>query len=242
MNLKKIIFYIFIILSIFIIYKIAFKNKINYVALGDSLAEGRNSYDEISYGYSDYLADYLDGFNKLNTYVNGYSKDKNKINNIIDDIENNRNISYNDKKINIRNILREANLVTLSVGIIDLLDGISIEDIKNKGLINQRVDEITLNFEKLIIELKKYSKNQIIVVGFYNPFPYLVDYKEDIDIMIKYLNKKYEEICKMNNVDFVDIFYSFDGRVDYLPNPLSINPNTFGYNAIFENVIKYIDI
>ena len=46
---------------VFVIYNI-FKennNKIYYIALGDSIAEGMNPYGNIGYSYSDYIKDYL---------------------------------------------------------------------------------------------------------------------------------------------------------------------------------------
>ena len=58
MKLKKTIFYLFIIISIFLIYKFTFNNNVNYVALGDDLAKGINSYGHVSYGYFDYIYDY----------------------------------------------------------------------------------------------------------------------------------------------------------------------------------------
>ena len=242
MKLKKIIFYICILVSIFAIYKLTFKNKINYVSLGDSLAEGRNSYGEIVYGYSDYIADYLKDFNKLNSYVNGFAKSGYKIKDIIDDIENNRIIHYENTNINIRNVLRESNLVTLSIGYNDLIDKININNLEDKKSVKNKIDKISLDFERLLILLKKYAKNQIIVIGYYNSFPYLNTHKSDIDEVIKYFNERYLQICKKHNVQFTDIFNSFDGRIDYLPNPISRNPNTFGYNKIFESVKKYISI
>ena len=45
------------LIAVFAIYKIFIQesNKIYYIALGDSVAEGMNSYGEIVYGYPDYF-------------------------------------------------------------------------------------------------------------------------------------------------------------------------------------------
>ena len=49
-------------------------NKMIYIALGDSVAEGRNPYGEINYGYTDFIADDLKSKNKLDRYTKKYTK------------------------------------------------------------------------------------------------------------------------------------------------------------------------
>ena len=70
MKLKKTIFYLFIIISIFLIYKFTFNNNVNYVALGDDLAKGINSYGHVSYGYFDYIYDYYNNLNRIGIGIN----------------------------------------------------------------------------------------------------------------------------------------------------------------------------
>ena len=59
MKYKKLIISILVFLSIFLIYVFANDKRMNYIALGDSLAAGQNPYGQISYGYADYISNYL---------------------------------------------------------------------------------------------------------------------------------------------------------------------------------------
>ena len=60
---------LFISGSVFLIYNRTYTLKINYVALGDSVAAGRNPYGVDDYGYTDYVKDYLQKNDKLNNYI-----------------------------------------------------------------------------------------------------------------------------------------------------------------------------
>ena len=241
MNLKKFIFYCFVVLLVFIIYKCFSDNKINYVALGDSLAEGRNPYGDIDYGYTDYIADYFRLNDKLKIYINGYTNRDYKIQNIIDDINNNKKIKHNNKTINIRKTLRESDLVTISVGMNDIMEEIkytkNIELNKQQLLI--KMDQLSLKFEEMIKNIKKYAKNQIIVVGYYNPINNF-KYKKDIDQIIEYLNQKNEKICSDNKIVFIKTSDMFSDNLFYYPNPNSFNPNIYGYKNIYNEIKKYI--
>ena len=62
---------------IYLIYNMTNNKNITYLALGDGLSLGENSYGGISYSYSDYFKDYLDRNNMLKFYSKDYSS-KNK--------------------------------------------------------------------------------------------------------------------------------------------------------------------
>ena len=65
---RKYLILLAIVLSVFGIYHVFASSEINYIALGDSVAEGRNPYGEIGYGYADYLRDMLSEKKKLKYY------------------------------------------------------------------------------------------------------------------------------------------------------------------------------
>ena len=245
MRLKKILFYICVVLAIFVIYKIAFNPKINYVALGDSTAEGMNPYGEIGYGYTDYIADYLSKNNLLANYIKEYATSDYKISDLANDINNNKSIIHNDSHINIKSTLRESDLITLSIGTNDFFDEVTVDNLpiklKDKSYLKNKIDRISLEFDDLLVLIKKYAKGRIIVIGYYNPFPYEQIYKDDIDEFVKYWNDECSKICEKSNVYFVDVFQYFDNRTDYLPNPLDKHPNVFGYNEIFNRVKEVLD-
>ena len=70
--MKKIIFLLVIILSLFSIYILFDNPKINYLSIGDSLISGVNSYNIEGYGYNNYIKNYLERNNKLLSFNNYY--------------------------------------------------------------------------------------------------------------------------------------------------------------------------
>ena len=237
MKFKKIVFYILIVLSVFLIYKLTYEEKENYIVLGDSLAVGQNSYGNIDYGYSDYLADYLLENNKLNTYIYQFANNDYKINNILEDINNNKSVVSNGKKINIRSSLRESTLVTVSVGFnnfIEFIDKSIIEkDSINKLKIKNNIDILLNEFDILLTSIKKYAKSNIYVIGYYNPYPHFETYKSDIEEVIEYADKGLEYICTENKVKFVKISDVLENELEFFPNSLDRHPSVFGYEKIF---------
>lgn len=235
------------LIAVFAIYKIFIpeSNKIYYIALGDSVAEGMNSYGEIVYGYPDYIKDYLKEQERLTFYTKGFAKSGYTTENVKNDIDNNKTIEVNRKKINIRQALRESDLVTISIGANNFIKGLEITDVPSK-LINlkeskKEIDAVGLEVKELLKQIKKYAKNQIILVSYYNPLPALKSVKSEIDELIKYANNLYEEICDELDITYVNIFDIFDGSDKYLPNPIDIHPTTQGYKEIAEAIIKEID-
>ena len=106
---KLLLLVIVIIVSVFAIYKMFNNDKMNYIALGDSLAAGMNPYGEIGYGYTDFVADALKNKNKLKFYTKEYTETDSDTEDLIKQITN-----YSD----IKKDLRESNLVTLNAALL----------------------------------------------------------------------------------------------------------------------------
>lgn len=241
MKVRKIIFYVCIVVTTFLIYRVASNNKINYVTLGDGLSKGINPYGEVGYGYSDYLSEYLKKENNFKDYINEFADTDYRISDVISDIAVNKRVIHNDSNINIRSVLRESDLVTISIGFNDLIKIFSINNIgtvlENKTLLEKEILYIANKYDEVLTAIRKYAKSDIIVIGFYNPYQYLNTYKSDIDYYIKNLNSLILEICKKHNVKFIDLYNVFNGKLEYLPNPNSIYPTELGYREIF-NIVK----
>lgn len=235
MKLKKLIFYITIFVSVFLIYRITFKDTVNYISIGDFLAEGINPYGEIGYGYSDYLADYFRSNDKLGFYVNEFSNKDYTIDDIINDIFNNKTVLIKTRKHNIKKLLRESTLVTISIGANDIINSISYKDMDNKEVLKSKVDSITKKLNSAIKLIKKYAKGDIILLGYYNPYNSDI---YDFDDLICYIDQKYYEVSEKNNIKFISIKNVLDNKKKYFPNPNSIYPSTEGYMKIYEQIKK----
>lgn len=243
---KKCLVLVIILISIFLIYKKTTTDHkvINYIALGDSVAEGMNSYGEIGYGYPDYINDYLKKKKISGFYTKGFAKSGYKTSDLKRDIEENKTINEDGKTINIRSSLRESNLVTISIGANDFLRGLNLNNIdsklKNIELTKKEIDNVVKNVDELIVLVKKYAKEEIILIGYYNPLPSIKAYKQQIDTLVQYSNVKYEEIAEKNSIKFINIFDIFDDNKSFLPNPTDIHPNIKGYEAISKEIIELI--
>lgn len=244
-HIKLIVFVLSMLIVFYTYNKFLNQNsKIIYIPLGDSIAEGMTPFGNIDYGYTDYIKDYLKDNDKLSFYTKKYTKSGYTINDLKRDIYDNKVIIEDNNKYYLKEILRESDLVTLTIGANDLIKGLSIDDIPVKLLnikrIKKDIDEVIKAYEELIILIKKYAKGEIIVTGYFNPLPKMSEYKEDINEIVKYFNYKIEELADEYNIKYVDLFNSLYSK-DYFSNPLDIHPNKIGYEIIAKEIYKVIE-
>ncbi len=236
MNKKiKLLILIVLSLSVYFVYKSHDSNMINYVSLGDGFAKGMNSYQQPSYGYSDYLKNYLDSKYKLESYNDSFSYQDMMTRDIKKDIIIN---THDNNHNSIKFILREANLLTISVGINDFIYEIDVNkpltDYKKEKIVTKIVD----NFAADIKEIKKYYKNDIYVIGYYNFYP-----QNSVERnLFNKLNIAYKEYCEKNELIYVDNNNINKSLSNYLENPESFYPNVNGYEAIYKNILKKLEI
>lgn len=244
-KLKVFLVFVGLFLLIFGIYKINNNNKINYIALGDSLAIGQNPYNEIGYGYSDYINNYLDKNNKLNLYSKNYAQSGYKTIDLLNDIKNNKKININNKNIGLKESLRESDLVTISIGANDFLGLLDVYGpslfIKTQEELTKTVDKVFKDVDKLFEEISKYAKGDIIVIGYYNPIPRTTLVKEKIDELVNYSDKLYLNTCKKYQFKFISIRKEISSNIDLLPNPIDIHPSLKGYEIVANKVIDYLE-
>ena len=233
--MKKIIVIVVILLSIFFIYLNTIDKKVYYLALGDSIAAGVNASGTDNYGYSDYIKTYLENRDLLETYINEFAVSGYRSIDLKRDIEDNKKLTINDKNITLKNALIKADIVTLSIGANDFFYYLNANYTDVYDHINESLNDV----ENLFRLVREYCKEDIIVVGYYTPF----EEHEKIDTMdeiIKFANKKLEELCNEYDMYFVDVFELFKEN-PYLPNPNDIHPSIEGYEAISKEIIKVID-
>lgn len=229
----KLIIFIIICLVIFLIFKLNNHHNITYLALGDSFALGKNAYGQIDYGYSDYVKDYLEKNDKLNKYIKTFSEEDASITTLYQNIVLNKKITLNNKEYNLKQSLRETNILTLSIGLNDLIYKLSITNNLNESSIDKIISEIAENFNKLITEIRKYYPKEIYVIGYYNIYPQSKLY----ELSIKKLNNIYK-----NNKDiiYIDTYELFEKNKLYLPNFINYHPSTHGYKAISNEILTKI--
>ena len=151
----KLIIFLLVIFVIFLIYKENHNHYFNYTSLGDGYALGINSYSEIDYGYSDYIKDELLTDKRLKLYTKDFSKKDQSIEHLYESITTNEKITIDSMEINLKQTLRESNLITMTIGLNDLIYHIAITPEMSEYQLNKIIEEIDNNLNKLIKEIKK---------------------------------------------------------------------------------------
>ena len=134
MKLKTILIGSIILLTTFLIYLTTLDKLVYFLALGDSLANGKTPYGESDYSYNDYLRDYIDNKDILEKYIDGFIVDDYRITDLVRDIEDNRKILINNKNQSIKNALIKADLVTLSIGMNELYYKLNTANLENNDI------------------------------------------------------------------------------------------------------------
>ena len=236
--MKKILCLLIICLLIYAIYYFNHTDKITYISIGDSLSVGIDSNGNTNYGYSNYLAKYLKDKDLLKNYNNYFSASGTRIIDLKNKLETNWTITKNEKSISLKKCLREADLVTLSVGLDDILTGltlstVSVENLTNKEittLVNKTIKELDVLFK----ELRKYAKEDIIFIGFYNP----LEESLTTERLYTYLITKTKDLCKSYDIEYLDIYNLFKKNKNYIDNPTNIYPTTEAYQMIATKIIE----
>jgi lysophospholipase L1-like esterase len=245
MKIKKIIIILLLVILPIIIYMTNIDKKIYYLALGDSLAAGQNPYGKLGYGYSDYVSDYLRERDLLEFYTNKYAVSGHRTTDLIRDIEDNREITVNGKELVLKNALTNADIITLSIGANDLFYKLSLHNIPvvldDEERMKKYVDEVLIDIEKLIILIKRYCKEDIILIGYYNPLWHInLTFAEQAEPVLLYANDKMKLLSHKHNLYYVDIYSVFKQNKDFVPNPLDIHPSMDGYKIIGQRIINII--
>ena len=158
---------------------------------------------------------------------------KNKdISTLYNDILKNESILIDNNNYNLKRLLQEADVITISIGLNDIIYEYSLKNKKelSKYEEDRIISYIEDNFNSLIQEIKKYTTKKIIVVGYPTNN---VKYKN----LIQKLNTKYKKICQSTT----DIFIDSDKLLNnekYFELKNNLFPNDQGYKKIAENIIK----
>ncbi len=185
--MKKILFFLFIIMLVFIIYTIFKDNKVYYVSMTDWLDN-----HILEYKYADYVKDYLDEKGILEKDVRIDLEDE-RIIDIIRYINDNK--EFNGNKM--QNILIKADLLILSIGYNDLIKNISYyTDLELRDYIKGYFDDLS----KLFNLIRKYDKERIVMLGYYT-------LKKSIyNDIIKDINYNIKKLCDQYKIEFIDIY------------------------------------
>ena len=227
--MKKILIIGIIILSIFIIYLTTIDKKVYFLSLGDEIALGLTKEGYYEQNYNDYIKEYLEKKGKLEIYINDYITQGYRITDIINDINNNKEIEETNKTI--KNTLIKADLITLSIGTNDIISKIDQENKLTKmdyNKIYKNIKTINEDLDKLLRLIREYCKEDIILVGLN-----INTEDEKLNEIINYANESFKEISNKYNIIYID---NFENK-----NEFKIYPTKEDYKTLGDRIIEELD-
>lgn len=189
MKIKVFVSLILITFSIFIIYIFNIDTKVYYFNIMDN-----------KYNYNTYNVLLKNNINNLEKYVNIENDNDYRITDLIRDINDNIEI---DKKT-LQNVLIKADVITLKIGENELE-----YKLKNTNLneIYDYIDEFLRDMDNLLKLIRKYSKEKIFMIGFYN-------YNEYYDEIYAYINVRMRDLCDEYNINYIELNDEFDEQMN----------------------------
>lgn len=231
----KLIILILLSSSIYFIYLLTNQNSITYIALGDAFAKGENSFGGNSYSYPSYLRDFINDYSKIRIYSDHYSSKNKDIKLLYNDILKDENIVVDNNQYNLKKLLQEANIITISIGLNDVIYEYNV---LNKESISSYeedriIEYIFNNYKELISEIRKYTKRNIYVVS------YPTTNNNKYNNLIKKLNKKYKQLSTVenNNLTYINSEAILKSNKNFDTSD-SIFPNSSGYKLIATSIIN----
>ncbi len=224
---------------------------IDYIALGDSLASGINSENELANGYADFLAKRMDEAGKLKSYNKGFSMPGYTTTEVLDDILNHvvrpvYGTGYPEAEAEIQAAIADAEIITISAGANDVLAHIVINHDTGDfqadfSAIMSTLQKVKNNYKSIIENIRQLNPDaRIYVMGYYNPFPSL---PEELQPQLKILLTQMNNAIRNGIADTGAVFVQTgeamaEDTKSYLPNPLNIHPSEAGYKRLTEQFWK----
>ena len=226
---KLLVVFFFSAIILFILYKNIKDNKYYYLAIGDALSKGKDSFNNYSNSYVDYYYEYLTK-TRTNVALNkDYQQEDIRIKdltNLINDTSSNNTLSQ---------AIRKADVITISIGSEELFSKLrSTKDLSNKE-IYEYIDNMFKDMKNLIKTIRKLNKNDIFIIGYYNP---LKD-NNQLNTIFSYINDKFLDLEYTLKIKYVEIYNEFNKQgYKYIPNINNSFPTQDAYYYIYEQIKK----
>lgn len=202
------------------------ETKINIVAIGDSLAIGMTAYDVVGTSFNDYLKEYYEEKHLLGTYNNEFSKSHLSINEINSAIEKNQ--QGNRTHIPIEQTIASASILTLSIGLDELIDYSFHSEITQEV-----ITDFISSYHNLLAKIRTFYHHKIIIIGLYP------GYNLEKSAVVE-LNKQLSKLAVEYKAKYLDILAIADNSNYYL-SPTSYHLSYKAHQAIYEEILEIIN-
>ncbi|MEI4768722.1 GDSL-type esterase/lipase family protein [Psychrobacillus sp. FJAT-51614] len=210
--------------------------KIDYVALGDSLASGHTPYgDKVGRGFTDMISEAIAKENMLGSFTKEYATSGETSVGLLETL----------KRGDVQQSLKNAELITIISGANDFIDemynpndeSINTDLTKATALLNK----VAGNMTTAIQQVKALNPEaDIYLFGYYFPLPHLknTESKKQIQLAFSIVNNRLATLAKNEGVHFVEVASAFDKNgASYLENPKDIHPNEAGYKVLADQFL-----
>lgn len=209
------------ILSI-IIYFFTQNNEITIMSIGDGLSSGETPYGIEGYSFNDYLKEDYITKHKLNHYIE-YASSNKTIKELIYEIKDNKEVTIKNEKIEIKQAINKAEILTIAIG---------MDELASKKITNQIKNEYLHDLEELLSMVNMLNQNKVIIISLYTWG------KNDL-LTIEKLNASMRDIALTNGFLFVDINKILMNE-EYFLQKDSYYINYLGHKRIYEEIKKVL--
>lgn len=223
--MKKVFLILILFLSCYFIYNATIDKKIYYLSVGDYLSKGSNEYGVVSYGYSDFVKDYLLNNNLLEGYNKIFTNNDYQVADIV------KVLQYNEQKEeeSLNRLIKKADIITISLGMNDLYNKLE----KNNQNVYTYIDNMIINYDKILKYINNFRHKDVFILGYYN-------YSTKNNDIFDYANYKLKELCKRYNYIYIDLSDIFSNNPNYFSNNQKLIPNIDGYEKISQIIVEKI--
>ena len=209
--MKKIILVLFLFLSCYFIYNITEDKSLSCLVIGDTIADNP----------------YLKKNKIINKYNNYYINQDYRIIDLINTIKYNEEIKINDKPISIHRLLKNSDILIISIGMNDIYYKLN-DDTKN---IYTYMNDMVNNMEILLEEINKYNYKQVFILGYYN----ITNKHQDL---FTYLNYKIKKVVDKYNYTYIEADSIIKNNPNFLKNNHNYYLNEAGYNEFSKIIVE----
>ncbi len=229
--MKKIISILILFLSCYFIYNLTIDNELFYLSIGDGIAKGITDDGKVSeYNYTDSIKNYLISKNKLKGFNNSFVDKDYRITDLLRIIKYKEEIVVNNDHISINELLKQADIVTISLGMNELYYKILVD---NNNIYNY-IDGMLSDMELFLKEVDRYNHKKIILLGYYNT----TNNNNDI---FNYANYKLKNIVDKRGFEFIDIDKIINNNTNYFTKNTNFYLNDVGYQKISQIIVEKIN-
>ncbi|MGG2067405.1 L,D-transpeptidase family protein [Bacillus sp. S14(2024)] len=195
--------------------------KVEYLALGDSLAAGQTPYGKMDAGYPNFIKErfqksyHVVDFNNFGTA--GYTS-----------VQLKNDVLYNEK---VQKEIKEASHITIDIGLNDLAPVIQT----NSNQAQEAIQNVSANLETILSTIDNLNNHvHVYVMGYYNPFPYQSQEQQATLLPLLHdLNTQMELQANSHGDTFVPTEKAIEANyAEYIPNQSDAHLSLAGYNVV----------